>query len=122
MRGQKKEEGKTILNVERETRRHELYSAFKDIDSNKRHLIDQMIDEVLFMEEQLKNLRKLPMIEVHHSNLSKQRVTPAGKQYKETLQSYINVIKVLQKVLYAEGETGESPLSKILKEYESDNE
>lgn len=120
MRGRKSKEGLQEIDIKREARRSELINAFKDIDSNKRHLVDQMIDEVVFLEEQLKKLRKLPMIEVHHSNPAKQRVTPAGKQYKETLQSYINAVKVLQKVLYAEGETGESPLTKMLKEFEDD--
>lgn len=120
MRGKKIEGKEKEINIEKAARKNELLEAFKNIDSNKRHLIEPMIDDVVFMEEQLKYLRKLPMIRVSHRNPASQQITPAGKQYKEMLQSYTNVIKVLQKVLYAEGETGESPLTKMLKEFEDD--
>lgn len=120
MRGRKSKSQENIIALDKTIRGIELREIFKDIDSNKRNLVDPLIDEVVFMEEQLKKLRKLPMIEVHHSCPSKQRLTPAGKLYKETLQSYLNAIKVLQKVLYAEGETGDSPLTKMLKEFDND--
>lgn len=78
-------------------------------------LLTDVVDEVVFLEDKLTELKKLPFIQVHPSDSSVQRNTPAGKQYKEFLQQYINCIKVIESVIYRdkrlEGEdTEESPL------------
>ena len=103
------------------TRKEELKKIFEGVDENKRDLIAPVIDEVIFIEERLAELRKLPHLRVHSKNPARQEVTPAGKQYKEYMQSYLNAIKVLQKTLYLAGEGGESPLVKALKEFEAEN-
>lgn len=103
------------------TRKEELKKIFEGVDENKRDLIAPVIDEVIFIEERLAELRKLPHLRVHPKNPARQEVTPAGKQYKEYMQSYLNAIKVLQKTLYLAGEGGESPLLKMLKEFEANH-
>lgn len=104
------------------TRLEKLKQIFEGIDEDKRAVIEPLLDDVIFLEERLAELRKLPTIRVHPNNPARQEVTPAGKQYKEYMQSYLNAIKVLQITLYRAGETGESPLMKALKEFEADNE
>lgn len=74
-----------------------------------------LIDEMVFLEEHLKALRKLPMIRVNPKNKAQQRTTIAQKQYKEFLQQYTNVIKTLTKSLKNE-ENDESPLRRYLEE------
>lgn len=78
---------------------------------------EQLIDEVIFIEEQLVELKKLPFLVVHPKDKNKQRATPASKQYKELLQQYNNCLRLLFRIT---GDTGEgeeeSPLRKWLKE------
>ena len=74
-------------------------------------LVEDVVDEVVFLEERLTELKKLPFIQVHPQDNARQRSTPAAKQYKEFLQQYINCIKVIEAVIYRdkklEGEEAE---------------
>lgn len=76
----------------------------------------QLIEEVLFLEEKLKNLKELPFIQVNPKNKNQQKATVAGKQYKELLQQYINCIKVINAKFDHEGEE-DSPLRKWVKDH-----
>ena len=101
-------------------RLEQLKKIFEGIDEAKREVVEPLFDDVVFLEERLRELRKLPTIRVHPSNPARQEITPAGKQYKEYMQSYLNAMKVLQTLLFREGEAGESPLIKALKEFQED--
>lgn len=76
-----------------------------------------LVDEMVFLEEHLKELRKLPMIKVNPRNKAQQRTTIAQKQYKEFLQQYTNIVKILLKVTGAEEKDEESPLRKWMNEH-----
>ena len=79
-------------------------------DNNE--LTRQLVDEIVFIEEQLTELRKLPLIKVNPKNTAQQKPTPASKLYKELLQQYNNSIKTLAR-LTGNNETEEtSPLRK----------
>lgn len=104
------------------TRKETLLKIFEGIDESKRELIRPLLDDVIYLEDQIARLRELPKIRIHPKNPERQEVTPAGKMYKEYMQSYLNAIKTLQTMLYREGETGESELIKALKEFERDHE
>lgn len=95
-----------------------LKKIFEGVDDDTREIVTPLIDDVIFIEERLSELRKLPMIRVHPKNPARQEVTPAGKQYKEYMQSYLNAIKVLQVALNRAGATDESPLVKALAAFE----
>ena len=96
------------------TRKEQLQSVLSAGDDLK---IAQLIDEVIFIEEQLVELRKLPFIVVHPDNPNKQKTTPAAKQYKELLQQYNMSLRLLFRITGETGENGdESPLRKWLKE------
>lgn len=94
------------------TRRAELTNLIKD---NKALL--PMVDDLMFLEAQLEDLRKLPMIKVHPDDPSKQKTTPAAKQYKELLQQYTNIIKVFLRATGTDEEDDESPLRKWMNEH-----
>lgn len=96
----------------------DLKKIFENIDPDVKVLIDPMVDEVLFLESKLKDLKQYPFLVANPKNASQQRVTPAGKQYKEFLQQYSNCIKVLSSVLTKNGEEEESPLRTYLKSLE----
>lgn len=77
----------------------------------------QLVDEIVFIEEQLVELRKLPFISVNPNNPMQQKATPASKQYKEFLQQYNNSLKLLLKLSGDIGESEEdSPLRKWIKD------
>lgn len=80
-------------------------------------LVDQLIDELLFMESQLEYYRSLPQIKVDPERPERQKATPASKLYKETLQQYTNVIKVLAHATGQDANSEESPLRKWAKKY-----
>lgn len=99
-------------------RREELLDIVPD---DAMELVTSVIDDVIFLEERLEELRKLPFIEVNSKNTMKQRSTPAAKQYKEFLQQYINCIKMIEGIIYRDkrlegDEVEESPLRKWFRE------
>lgn len=76
-----------------------------------------MVDDIIFLERQLEQLRTLPMIKVHPDDPNKQKSTPAAKQYKELLQQYINIIKVFMKETGTAETEEESPLKQWMNEH-----
>lgn len=77
----------------------------------------QLIDEIIFIEEQLIFLKTLPFININPKNPMQQKATPAAKQYKELLQQYNNSLRLLFRLsgdMGAESEE-ESPLRKWVK-------
>ena len=100
------------------SRRDELV---KIIPEESLELVISVLDDILFLEARLEELKKLPFIEVNPKNPMKQRATPAAKQYKEFLQQYINCVKVIESVIYRDkrlegDEAEESPLRKWFNE------
>lgn len=79
-----------------------------------------LIDKLLFIEGQLENLEKLPMIKVNPNNPEQQKATPAAKLYKEFLQQYTNVIKVISHAVGDENNEEDSPLRRWAKSREVD--
>lgn len=87
------------------------------IPEDSLELVSSVIDNVVFLEQRLTELKKLPFIQVHPQDATKQRSTPAAKQYKEFLQQYVNCIKMIEYVIYKgkrleSDEVEESPLRK----------
>lgn len=77
----------------------ELKTLFETVEEDKRKLAEQLLEEGAFLEEQLQGLRKMPFIKVHPDNPELQKRTEASKLYKEHIQSYCNVIKILNGIL-----------------------
>lgn len=95
------------------TRKEELLKIFDQIEDTK-GIIRPMIDDVVFLEEQLEGLRKLPFIRVNPADHTQQKPTPAAKQYKELLQQYNNCVKILTGILRKDAPEEESPLRAFL--------
>lgn len=95
------------------TRKEEILEAVK----NDKTLVP-LIDDMVYLERQLDQLRALPKIKVDPENDQRQKATPAAKLYKEYLQQYVNVVKVIQKATGADGSGDDSPLSKWLSKHE----
>ena len=96
------------------SRKEELLKIFADIDDAK-GIITPMIDDVVFLEDQLQELRKLPFMRINPDNPAQQKPTAAAKMYKELLQQYNNCIKILTGILRKDSGEEESPLREFLK-------
>jgi len=95
------------------TRKEELLRIFDQIEDTK-GIILPMIDDVVFLEERLTELRRLPFIKVNPKNPAQQKPTAAAKQYKELLQQYNNCIKILTGILRKDAPEEDSPLRAFL--------
>ena len=98
-------------------RREELNQIFKDIDKTEIQLIDKLLDEIVFLEEQMINLKKLPFIKINPKNQTQQKITPAAKLYKEHSQSYMNAIRILLNTLRKVESSAADELLERLKEF-----
>ena len=100
-------------------RKHKLLELFRDIDESKLILVSELIDDIAFLEIQMRELKNLPFIRVHPKYKSKQELTKAAKLYKDCSQSYDNKIKILVSLLNKENATLEDdPVSEFMKLYE----
>lgn len=102
------------------SRVEQLHDIFKDVDEGKRAIVSNLIDEAVFLEERLAELKKYPHIkfkEVEKLNGEKdllQKVTAAGKQYRELLQTYTNIVDKLCRIYGKEETDDASPLRAFL--------
>lgn len=99
------------------TRREELEKIFMDVDENEHELVNKLLDEVVFLENQLTDLKKLPFISVHPQNPTMQRKTEAAKLYKECSQSYMNAIRILVGIIHKVDTSAQDELLKKLEEF-----
>lgn len=93
-------------------RKAELLKLLKGSDVET---LTPLVDDIVFLENQLDELKKLPFIKVHPTNPEMQKSTPASKQYKEFLQQYTNCIKVLASALGMDSENENSPLKEFMR-------
>lgn len=93
-------------------RRDELLKLVNTSNSNT---VLPLIDKMLFLEHQLEELEKLPMIKVHPEMPEIQKATPASKLYKDFLQQYTNIVKVISHITGDENKEEDSPLRKWVK-------
>lgn len=101
------------------SRTDELHKIFEGIDEGKRKIVSPLIDEAVYLEGQLAALKQYPFIKIHPNNPNLQKVTAAGKQYREFLQTYTNIIDKLTRIYGKEDAEEESPLRAFLKGIET---
>lgn len=85
------------------------------IDRDK--LLIPLVSDMVTLEEQLEYLRTLPKIKVHPKDPTKQKATPAAKLYKESLQQYTNILRILMRATSTDVDDEESPLRKWFNEH-----
>ena len=74
-----------------------------------------LIDDMVYLEKELERLRDLPMIKVHPSDPSRQKLTPAARLYREAITEYTNILRILVRSDAKEGQQDLSPLQEWLK-------
>lgn len=95
-------------------RKDELLQLICKNGSNNDIKARQLVDEIIFVEEQLVYLKTLPFININPKNPMQQKTTPAAKQYKELLQQYNNSLRLL---LRMSGDIGESEEESPLRQW-----
>ncbi len=82
----------------------------EELDVPVRKTVSELIDRIVFLEENLKKLEKLPFIRVNKKNPAQQASTPASRQYITLMQQYNAALKVLLKLTANTSDGEESPL------------
>lgn len=103
------------------TRFEELTALCAELDNAAKTTTAPLLSEIVFLEEQLTELKKYPFISVNPKNPAQQKPTPASKQYKEFLQQYNNCIKILLGVLGKVDNVQTSPLREYLNRMRGEN-
>lgn len=80
-------------------------------------LLKEVIKYAVQLEEELEYLRSLPQIKVHPKDKTRQKATPAAKLYKEKLQQYTNIIRLLMRATDTDEQETDSPLRRWLNEH-----
>ena len=101
-------------------RKNEIYSLFEHIDEHERELIGPLLEQVLFLEQRMSELQKLPFLKINPKNPMMQKATPAAKVYKECMQSYMNAIRILLNTLRKVESSAADELLEHLKEFTLD--
>lgn len=97
-------------------RKAQLIECLKGCSEDAKSIVMPLIDDMCFIENQLDSLRGLPLIIVNPNNTAMQKSTPSAKLYKELLQQYINVVKVVSKAIgISSDDEEESPLRAYLR-------
>lgn len=88
------------------TRAEELKALFEKVEKPYRLVIDSQIEELIYTEERLKELKRLPFLMVNGKGES--RPTANAKQYKEFSQIRDSIIRNLVKIIekHSEKEKG----------------
>lgn len=100
-----------------EDRKRFYEELFESADEAERGLVSRMIDEVIFLEEQMTQLKALPFVNVNPKNPAQQKVTPAARIYKDCMSQYSNAIRILLNVLRKVETSAQDELMKRLEEF-----
>lgn len=102
--------------MDKTRRSEELRKIFKDFDDTKFTVVEPLIDEAVYLEEQMLSLKKYPFIKSReYKGEIQTKVTAAGKQYREYLQTYTNIIDKLCRMLGKVEGDEDSPLRDFYK-------
>lgn len=96
----------------------QLKEISRKLTADQQAVIEPLISEIDFMEKRLAQLRKLPHIRIHPKDRSRQETTPACKQYKETMQAYLNAVKVILTALQRTETSAADELIEKLSEFQ----
>lgn len=104
------------MDSDKMSRIDELNKIFEGANENVKTIVSPMLDELVFIEEQLKELRTKPFIKYHPNDSTQQKQTPAGKLYRDLLAQEKDIVRILCSQIHkGSDDTGESPLREWVK-------
>lgn len=100
-------------------RKTELLQIFNGADKKVLTIVEPMIEDLVFVESQLEELRSKPFIRYHPKDPSQQKPTVAYKVYRDLLAQEKDMVRILCSQLH-KGPTDEkqSPLRAYLERLE----
>lgn len=86
------------------------------VGKDKAIFLHNLIDDIIYMEERLEELKKLPFIRVNPKNNEQQKKTESSKLYLSVMAQYTQDLKALSYMAGKNGEEEEiSPLRLYIK-------
>lgn len=99
------------------TRKDQFNTILSSVSDEERQIVDRLVDEVIFLEQRMDEVKRLPFVAVNPKNPQQQRTTSAAKIYKECSQSYMNAIRILLGVVRKVDASAEDELEKLLEKF-----
>lgn len=97
------------------TRLDELLDLLSKLSNEEnKNLIRPLIYEIVYLEEEIFKIKKLPFIKHHPTDPTKQKILPAHKIYVSLLQQYNTVIRNVSSIMEKNGVEETSPLRTYL--------
>lgn len=84
-------------------------------------IVGSLIEEIIYLEDQIKAVKKLPFIKVHPKNPDMQKATPASRLYIQLNAQYNSALRTLLSISNKEDGEEESPLRKWIRERGANN-
>ena len=78
-------------------------------------LVGHLVDEIIYLEDQIAEVKKLPFIKVHPNDPQKQKSTPAARLYVQLSAQYNSAIRTLVSITNRDDAEEESPLRAWIK-------
>lgn len=101
-------------------RKKELSKMVDSINSDAvKSLVLPLIDEMLYLENELDKVKQLPFISYNKTNRAIQKILPAQKVYTSLMQQYNNIVKNLSNIMIKQGVKNTSPLRAYLEKVQS---
>lgn len=92
-----------------------LMKAFEGADASVRVIVEPLFVEMDFIEGQLSELKKYPMVRFHPKDPSLQKITPSGKVYKDLLSQQKDLVRLVCSYITKGSEGGgDSPLREYM--------
>lgn len=92
-----------------------LMKAFEGADASVRVIVEPLFEEMAFIEGQLAELKKYPMVRFNPNNPNLQKITPSGRMYKDLLSQQKDLVRlVCSYITKAHEGGGESPLREYM--------
>ena len=102
-----------------ETDRKKFYEEIlRAADASEKALVERLVDELIYYEAELENLKQLPFIATNPRYPAIQKVTPAAKLYKDLMAQYMNGIRILLNILRKVETSAQDELLKRLEEFQ----
>ena len=103
--------------MEDKKRLEELRCLLADVEESERAVLDRLLSEMVFLEEEMRILRTKPFLVVHPRNPALVRSTPAAKLYKDCSHIYGNYIRILLTTIRKTDTSARDELLKKLEEF-----
>lgn len=92
----------------------------KDLPDASQRVLKEVINQIEQVEEELATLSTLPKIRISKTNPTKQEITPAHKAYRDYLNLYMNLMKIILSELHKNNIDDDSDLLNILSQFGDD--